>query len=225
MGIMDFFKTPAQPPAANAPATNQPQQQQQQQQPNGQMPGSHQEPVNPLDAYGKLFEKAQGEPDTPPSFNLDPKTLTEVSSNLNFTQDISPELMQQATSGDAAALIKLMNQVGQNAYKASLSHASALTDKFVGARTEHAMKGIGNHVKSELTATALSQTPNYNHPVIKRQLDETARAFAAQHPDATPDQIAQMSVKYVQDLANALNPQAPKEDVTSSEVDWDKYFK
>lgn len=233
MSIMDFFRSgnsneqaadsnassqqqtaPAKPATPAAPAA-----------PNAQMPGTNQEPVNPLDAYAKLFEKS-GNEDTPPSLNLDPAVLSDVSSKLNFTQDVSPELMQKATNGDMGALIDIMNKVGQNSYKASLAHNSALTDKFVGARTAHAMKGVGSTVRSELTNNALSTTPNYNHPVVKRQLDETARSFGAQYPDATPDEIARMSIQYINDLASAVSPkqQSKEEQAAKDGIDWDKYF-
>lgn len=224
-GIMDFFRgsqQPAQQPAAApAPAAANPQQ------PNGVMPGTNQEPVNPIDAYAKIWEPIkQEEADVAPAFNLDPKVLTEVSGKLNFAQDISPELLQAATSGDGNAMLQLMNMVGQNAYKAALSHSSALTDKFVGARTEHAMKGLGKQVRSELTQTALSQTPNYKHPAVRKQLDMVASQFQAQHPDASPDEIAGMSLQYIQDLAQALNPSNPaQEQAPAGEVDWDSYFK
>lgn len=230
MSIMDFFRggnnqqPQGQQQAAAAPAQGQAPNQSGQ--PNGQMPGTNQEPVNPLDAYAKMWAPIENQnQEVAPSFNLDPKVLSDVSSKLNFAQDIPPEVMQAAAGGDANAMAQMMNMIGQNAYKAALSHTSSLTDKFVGARTEHAMKGLGGKVKSELTQTALSQTPNYKHPAVKQQLDMVAQQYAAQHPDATPDQVAQMSIKYITDLANALNPQSTKqEEAAAGEVDWAKYF-
>lgn len=230
-GIMDFFRGNSDTGVAQNQSTPQPQPQQPQNPavgPDGKMPGSSQEPVNPLDAYAKMFEKAtEGTEDTPPSFSLDPKVLGEVSSKLNFTQDVSPELMQQATAGDMNALIQVMNTVGQNAYKASLSHTSTLTDKFVGARTAHELKSVGPTVRKELTNSALASTPNYNHPVVKQQLNMVAESFARQHPDATPAEIAQMAGQYIQDLAAAINPQATtqqQQNEREGEIDWSKYL-
>lgn len=222
MSIMDFFRTQVTPQAA-APT-------QQAAAPtgeNGKMPGSDQTTVNPLDAYAKIFDKVADKPEeAAPSFNIDPKVLNEVSSKLNFTQDISPELMQQATNGDSNALIQIMNQVAQSAYRASLSHASTLTDKFVGARTDHALKSVGSSVKKELTTSALSSTPNYQHPVVKEQLNRTAEAFAAQHPDATPQEIAKMAADYIQVLADAISPASNQQQTqkTAGEIDWSEYL-
>ena len=225
MSIMDFFSSKApeqqapaqQPMQSSAPATPP--------STNGSTAQGTNEPSNPLDVYAKMFEKV-AQPDVAPSLNLDPEVLSKVSSGMDFTHGVSQELMQKATSGDASALIEMMQMVGRNSYKAALSHQSALTDKFVGARTEHAMKGIGSHVKSEMTTNALAATPNYQHPVVKEQLNQLARQFSAQQPDATPDQVAGMAVKYMQDLAAAISPQqaTPQQQAAKSEVDWDKYF-
>lgn len=228
-GIMDLFR-PAQQqqPAAQQPA-QQPQQQQpnqQQQQPTppagsasgvapntpaapaGQMPGSQQQPVNPLDAYNNLWNNANTKTELPPSFTLDPKILSDAANTMNFTQNIPAELMQKATSGDAEAMITMMNLVGRNAYQSSLAHSSSLTDKFVAARSEFDLKGIDSKVTQKLTNTALADSPNYQHPVVKAEFTRIANAFQAQNPDAGPAEIAKATKEYMQNLHSAMNPGA-----------------
>ena len=43
----------------------------------------------------------------------------EAARQVNFTSQISPEVMQKITSGDQQALIDLVNSVGQSAYAQS----------------------------------------------------------------------------------------------------------
>lgn len=236
MSIMDFFRSNEQQQAsANQQQVNQQQASNQQpnhtgsspqQPPNGQMPGTNQGEIDPLAAYAKMFERAEPKPeDAAPSFSLDPNVLSEVSSKMNFTQDIPQELMQQALNGDGQSLMKIINHAAQSAYKASLSHTSTLTDKFVAARTDHAMKNLAPVVKKELTSNALASTPNFQHPVVKQQLQMVAESIAAQHPDLPPQEVAQMAGKYITDLANAINPSSNKP--TESEpttTDWSKFF-
>lgn len=220
MSLFDMFKTqaPAQP-SAQAPVPASPQ-------PAAPAPEKPNEPVNPLDAYAKLFSKAENQtPDEAPKFSLDPKTLNEVSSKFDFTQGLDPQLVQKASQGDAQSLIAMMQHVGQSAYKAALSHGSVLTDQFVGARTAHEMKGVSGIVRNELTQGALASTPNYSHPVVKEQLNKTAEAFRAQYPDAAPQEIAKMASDYIQVLANAINPAASTQKTEPSEgTDWTKYL-
>lgn len=230
MGIMDMFRSNPEPQSGNF-------QQVAQDRPNhtgstptpppdGKMVGTDQGNIDPLAVYAKMFDKATAESDdVAPSFQLDPKVLAEVSSKLNFTQDIPPDLMQQAMAGDSNALVQIINLAAQSSYKAALSHTSTLTDKFVGARTEHGLKNVGSKVKQELTNSALSGTPNYNHPVVKRQLNMVAESLSAQHPDATPQEIAGMAAKYIQDLAQAISPQAQQQaQAQTEEHDWAKYL-
>lgn len=236
MGIMDLFRS-------NNQAQTQPQGQAQ---PQGQTPsanpavGSNPQapqagnpepspnlPKNPMDEYAKLWEKQDDKnaPPAAPSLSLDPEAIKKAASGLNFMQNVDPELVQKATSGDIQSLMQLINNVGQQAYQASISHGSALTDKFVDARSKfEADQVVGSRVKSELTAQALSALPNYDNPVVREQLNEVARRYQKAFPEATPQQIADMSKKYIQDLAASLNPQSKESDNKPKEIDWASYI-
>lgn len=236
MSIMDFFRQPSQQsnqpqnqaPAqgqapANAPANSL-----------GDNPGQttpiaseQNKPVDPLAAYGKLFEESKETPEAPPSFKLDPELVGKTASSMNFLQGMPQEVVQAAQNGDANALMQMMNITAQKAYQAALSHSSHLTDKFVDSRSKFDMeRGLAPRVKSELTQQALSSAPNYSNPVVREKLNEEARRFQKAYPDASPQEIAQMAQQYIMDLANALNPnanQASKQEA-EGEMDWTKYL-
>lgn len=228
--MFSLFGKPTQPQGTNTPQAPQQQEQQpNQQQPNSQQPNSQttnqpNTPTNPLDAYSKIFEPQQNAPETPPAFNLDPKVLGEVSGSLDFTKSVQPELLQKALTGDAQSLLQIMNQIGQQAYQSALSHSSSLTDKFVGARSAFDQKQLGTGVKRELTTQALSNIPNYNHPVVKNQLNMLANQIQAANPEYSPEQIAQTAAKMMQDLAGAINPQSTEAKDEPKQVDWASYL-
>ena len=218
----------AQSAAPNAaPNSNQPPK-------NNQPPGDGQntvgtnEPKNPMDAYAKLFDTTNQQADAPaPAFNIDPKILTEVSGKLRFTDGINQELMTKATSGDYSAMLEIMNMVGQRAYQTAISHGTSLTDKYLNARKEHDFKGIGSTVKKELVNSALNNTPNYNHPVVKAQLNMVAEAMRRENPDASPQEIAEAAQQYIQDLAGAIKPEDPVKKAKAKEaegVDWTSFL-
>ncbi len=256
MDFASFFK-PQQPAAQkpNAQAANggqQPNNQGQQtaqQSPNGQpnqqtqgpgtMPNGGKDGSNtqqqaqpqPMDKFAKMFDNEGSQGDAAPTFNLDPKTLGEVADSQDFMQGIDPELMQKATSGDMQSLMQLMNNVGRNAYKASLSHGGTLSSKYVEAREQHTAKGLGSKVKGELTTAALSNIPSFKHPVVQRQLKETAERLSKLHPDAQPQEIANMAIEYVSELASAINPattaesgNAAKKSGERGEEYWNEFF-
>lgn len=241
MNIANFFKpaqaaqAPAQQPAANQPPQNannggQAMNQNSQTGPNNQPPANNQnaqpaQPVNPLDSFSKMWDNPSTEADTPPAFNLDPKQLGDIASKQDFMQGIDPELMTKATSGDVNAMMQLMNKVAQGAYAKSLEHGGMLTDKFVGARETHSSKGLGGRVRQELTQHALSDTPSYQHPVVRKQLTQIAEQLQRQNPDASPQEIAKQAKDYLNELVSAINPKTEdKAAKKAGPTNWDAYF-
>lgn len=182
--------------------------------------------VDPLAAYSKMFDNPTNK-DTAPTFSIDDKILGSVAEAQDFMKGINPELMQQATSGDMGAMMKMMNEVARNAYKTSLQHSGRLTEGFVGSRESFTEKGFTTKVRGELTANALTGTPNFKNPVVRKQLIQIAENLQQQHPDAAPEEIAQMSRDYITELGKAINPSneqgngrsAPKE-----ATDFGKWF-
>lgn len=235
MGIMDIFNTkPVEP--TNKPVVNTPQAGKDSLSDNpkiagedGKMPGTSPNMENPLDSYKKMFDNANKDSELQaPSFKIDSKVLNDVSSKMDFTRGINQEVLSKATSGDVSALMDIIKTVGQNAYKASLEHNTALTDTYLNQRGEFDKKSLEKGVKSQLTSEALSNAPNYNHPVVKAELNRIASQFAAANPDSSPQEIAKAAQKYISDLQSALNPSDPSKNSDGSdkpeEMDWSKYL-
>ena len=183
--------------------------------------------VNPLDAYKTMLDNAGKSSDIQaPSFKLDPKTLGEVSSSMDFTKGLNPELMQKALGGDAKSLLDVIQAVGRNSYSASLEHATALTETHLGQRAAFDQSRVDRGVKQQLTSSHLSSVANYDHPVVKAELNRVANQYASSNPDASPQQVAQAAQKYIQDLQQAMNPStsAAETAAKSGEMDWSKYL-
>jgi hypothetical protein len=187
-----------------------------------------QQPANPLDAFSNLFNNTDTNTEKAPSFSLPEDTLSNVAKSQNFLQGIDEGTVQKAMSGDAKAFMDVIGAATQNAYKASLAHGSSLTDNFINSRLDYEGKSLSGKVKNELTNTELgASTQNFNHPVVKAQLTQVAQGLAKQHPDATPQQIAQMARDYVTTLANAINPNSTNKDSggkTAADTNWGDYF-
>lgn len=187
---------------------------------------------NPFDDYAKLFKSAAENSDIQaPTFSLDPKVIADVAGKMDFTKGISPELMSKATSGDAAAMMQLIQETGRNAYRASLEHATKLTDTHLGQRSEFETKNLKRGVKEQLTSDALSQgNANLNHPTIKAELNRIAKQFAAspEYADASPAEIAKAAHNYMNDLHAAMNPADPNKTkegkAKPTEIDYMEYI-
>jgi hypothetical protein len=235
MSIMDLFKSAPAAPANNAPASsnnnansntnkdlsaNPPSTNA-----DGKMPGTESTPVNPLDAYSKMFDNANSNSEIhAPSFKLDPKVIDEVAGKMNFISNISQDQINKALTGDAEAFMAVIQATSQNAYKAAIQHNTSLTDSFINQRSDFEKKQVQQGVKEQLTHQALSSAPNFNHPVIKQELNRIASQFARANPDASPVEVAEAAKQYITDLSSALNPTSSSTSNTEKEMDWSKYL-
>jgi hypothetical protein len=232
MSIMDFFKPSTSSATASTtatPATNEPAKPAVAQ-PDPNNPAKVSE--NPFDAYQKVFDNAAKNSDIQaPTFSLDAKVISDVANKMDFTKGINPELMSKATGGDAAAMMQLIQEVGRNSYRASLEHATKLTDTHLGQRSEFESKNLKRGVKEQLTSDALSAgNANLNHPVIKAELNRIAKQFAAspEYADASPAEIANAAKNYMTDLHAAMNPADPTKTkegkAKPTEIDYMEYI-
>lgn len=233
MSIMDFFKPSTSSAAAASttatPATNE-LAKPAVAQPDPNNPAKVSE--NPFDAYQKVFDNAAKNSDIQaPTFSLDPKVISDVAGKMDFTKGINPELMSKATTGDVAAMMQLIQEVGRNSYRASLEHATKLTDTHLGQRSEFETKNLKRGVKEQLTSDALSAgNANLNHPVIKAELNRIAKQFAAspEYADASPAEIATAAKNYMTDLHAAMNPADPSKTkegkAKPTEIDYMEYI-
>lgn len=181
-------------------------------------------PIDPMERFSKIWDNPAST-EAAPSYSLDDKTLGEVASSQDFMKGINPELMQKATNGDIGALMQMMNEVSRNSYKASLQHGGKLNEGFVQAREKFSEQGFSKKVGRELTVNALTGTPNFQNPVVRKQLIQIAERIQQQNPDASPEEIAQQSRDYITELGNAINPQAkPAGKETAGATDWDRWF-
>lgn len=236
MSIMDLFRVAPQAPVGQAPMQpNTPNTQQvatasgmnAAPTTDGKMPGTDQTPANPLDVYAKLFQDAaNGTPSAPPALRISPDVLNNVTQNMNFTDGIDPELMQKATNGDAKAMIDIIQAVGRNSYRAAMDHGTALTDTFINQRQGFDNTRVAAGVRQQLTQAELANTPNYNHPVVKAELNRVAAQFARANPDMSPAEVAKTAQEYINNLSLALNPQKPdtQNSESTGELDWSKYL-
>lgn len=186
------------------------------------------EPVNPLDAYLKMFDNVvDKDKAVAPVFALESEALAKAASNLNFADGVDQVIMQKAKEGDFDAMLQVMNAMTQNTYQTSLQHTAALTDKFVQARSTYDADALPELVRGQLTHQALNGTDIPDHPAVRNQLKETAIQLQKQHPTATPQWIATEARAYLTKLAEALNPTPavdPKLAAATAETNWDEWI-
>jgi hypothetical protein len=166
---------------------------------------------DPLAIFDGMWDtKAKtGQENPVPAFSLDPEALKKVTEQLQFSPQLTPELLAKFKEGDPETLTGLLNSVGRQAYSMLMSHIPTLTDKYVSARLEHDRAGLGREVRQSLTANSLETIASKN-PVLKQQIDRVVEAIYDKYPDATPDWVSGQVKKYFTGIAQLMDPDAFK---------------
>jgi hypothetical protein len=196
-------------------------------QPDGSQNPGPQKEANPLDAYTKLWDTPSTDGvEKAPVFDIGEENLGKLTEAQDFMKGIDPELMKRAQTGDAPAMVELLHGVNKNTYKTVMTHLPMLVDKYVQAREGYNEKGLSKKVQKELTGHALSSIPNASHPAVKKQLSMLADGFQAQHPDATPQEIVEMTRKFMIDITGAITPQQSSQEGSEKKgpTNWDSFF-
>lgn len=197
--------------------------QQSQSSPGGTNGGISNNPASYLDAYKDLYTPQQATSEAP-EFNLDSEKLNGVVNSQDFMQGIDPSAMQKLQSGDMSALGDIINHATRNAYKAALTHGSTLTGKYVGARFDHADKGLDGKIKSSQLQDHLSRTPNFSNPVVKQQMTDIVQRLSQKHPDAPYEDVVNEAKRILTEVAGAVNPESPQNKPQVKEQDWEAFM-
>lgn len=189
---------------------------------------------DPFELYSKIFE-----PEDPakgpqvPKFSVPDEVLGKAAGAIDFTAGLPEDMVERLNSGeslDSKTIIGLLNHVGRTAYTKSLQHATSLTDRFVGLRSEFDKAGLNKNVQRVLATNSLSKLPGADNPVIKGFLDMTSATLADRYPDKSPEWVAEKTHKLFLDMAKAMTPQEQQQqqdqkDLSqSADFEWDKYL-
>lgn len=183
---------------------------------------------DPMAVYSKMFEDAaKVTTEGPPAFNLDGETLSKVSSQMDFMKGVPQELLDRAQSGEAKAMMELIQHTNRNAYAAALDHGTKLTDTYMGRRGEYDKFAVQSSVKTSLLDQEIASTVNLKNPLVKQEVARIADTFAKSRPDASPREIVNQAMNYFNELQAAMSPQqeSSSTEQTAGQVsDWEKWL-
>lgn len=235
MSIMDFFRgAPAttQQPAAPAPAATQAPVQ-------GTQPAAAPEapaaPANPLDEFKNLWEAPKEGDPTPPNFDptklfqIDPAKIQAAVGQMDFTQSVTPDLLQQVTAGGEGAvqaLAKVMNTVAQTAFAQSMLGASKLVETAMVKANDSLDARMKEGIRQQQISTQIRETnPALNHPAAQPLVAALEAQFTQKYPTASPTEITKMAQDYLVKFASVANPSSPSQQQTTPPgEDWEKFF-
>lgn len=181
-------------------------------------------PENPLDSFADIFKAPEPKPNEqrvptladPLLAPLDPAKLREHVNKANFTQNLNPETVQKALSGDASAFMDALNAVARESFAAAaqLSHNVAET----GARTAAArLDGtLDSRFRDLQIRGQNTANEKLTHPAVAPMVNATKALIAQNNPNLSPAEVQQRAEQYFTQMAQVLaapnqpEPPAPK---------------
>ena len=163
-----------------------------------------------LDKYSNLWKAPEPQKPQPSVLDLDQGKVVEGVSKLNFTQVISPELMQKATSGgpeSQQAMMEAMNRVAQaTAAQQQVQTADYMKTAFAEMKNS-LLQELGQSQRKTAAFDGIrAENPVFAHPATQPILGAVVSSLTQQHPNASAAEIQTMAKEYVQSFASAINP-------------------
>lgn len=222
--------------ATNAPATVQPQPGQGSPANSMELPASQtqQAEVSPLAEFEKLWETDPNAPtqkfDPTTLFNLDQAKMDAALQQVDFTSGIKPEELQAVVSGGEGAvqaLAGLLNKVGRQALAANTKVGANMIQAALGKVDGGLDSRIQNQVKlSQVQSSLMQDNPALSSPAVAPLVELMKQQFTAKYPTASPQEIAQLAIRYVSEVGNAFagKPASQESSDSGGEIDWGKYI-
>lgn len=190
--------------------------------------------ANPLDAFKDIWapvKPAEGTSVPTNSFaNVDPAKIMEAAGKINFTQSLTPELLQKINAGGEGAMqamLEAMNKVGQSSFAQAMQASIAINNRSMAeAKQQFSSELPGMFKKQAMSDSLRTENAVFSHPAVQPILEALQSQLTQKYPNATSSELAQMAKDYVTNMTGAINPvkenNTQQQNQQSTEPDWEK---
>jgi hypothetical protein len=187
---------------------------------------------NPLDEFASIWQTDPKstppvDPLSTPIFNSDPAKIAAAASKINFIDQIPPELVAKASSGnDPQAFMQVMNAVAQRALATATQLNAATIEQATTRNNARIEAALPDRVKRINLDTMVPENPVLQHAasqpllkIVRAQIQMNNPNMSAAEINARTEQyltgFAQQLTQPVQEAAAATKPQG---------TDWDTWI-
>lgn len=186
---------------------------------------------SPAVDFAKLWDTPANPDQTNKSLfaNIDPAKIQEAAGKIDFAKVVSPEILARIQAGGAdasAALVEAMNRTAQTVYGQSAVATTQIVDRAVQEAMGRFEQTLPNHIKKQTASDSLrSQNKFLSNPAIAPVVNAVQTQLMGQFPNASPEELNQMTMQYVQQFADVVTPKkSPKETKGKDDgFDWEAF--
>ena len=171
-------------------------------------------PDSPLAEFTTLWDTKPVDPNAPSTTPtpLDATAVQQAVAKTNFSQVITADTLSAVAGGGEGAqtaFAEAMNQVAQKVMADSINVNNKLTEKAIADALASQQATMQTQVRQQNAADHLKNTnPLFNDPAVQPVIQATQAALMQQFPDATPQQLTEMTQNYITKMGDAFAPAA-----------------
>lgn len=195
--------------------------------------------ASPLANYKDLWKtptQGTGLPSTVPTFTADPKKLDEISKTIDFTRALDKTLVTKAATGDAEALMAVINQAAQAGYAQASGTTASLIEAALKAQNDRLQNEYIPEMtrRNEISREMRLDNKLYLDPAIAPMLTMVEKQFASNYPNSSPQEIRESAMAYLQHTASAVvsssgrqvidAPKPNSNSIQRTDPDWERFF-
>lgn len=186
--------------------------------------------TDPSKVWSSLFapvEKKEGDKNVPvptSAWDTSSETLSDRFAGVDFTQVLNKELAEKALTGDAAALMQLMNSGMQAASMYAFKHALEASQKGVDEFGSNFKQTIPDNFRKLSIDSALASDPLLSRPELRPVVDLVVNQITAKFPNATTEDYRKGVREFLAYTAGVVSPAKPAEDTPPAQVNFKELF-
>lgn len=168
------------------------------------------EPVLPLDQFKGIWDTPVVDKDAPvdkygqPLLNIDPKTIADQVSKMDFISGINPELLTKATSGDIGAFSQVLNASIQKALTAQVQLSGQMVEGAVSENNKRFETRLPKQIREAQVNDVRSSNPVLNHAAAAPMLDMAKRSLMARDPSLSPAEVHRQAEEMLSTFAESF---------------------
>lgn len=124
---------------------------------------------------------------------------------VDFMQGVEPQILQQLQGGDLSVLPQLLNHVGRRAYSMAAQTAHGFVDRGVKTGLDRFGGTLDDRFKEYEIKRQNPDDELISHPANKPVFEMLKNQVAKNNPNATPEQIKDISTRWFKEMAASMN--------------------
>ena len=165
---------------------------------------SNPDPKSPNAEFADLWKMEPTQQNQAPNFRIDPKQLSQVTGNMDFSKSVSRDDLAKIVQGGeeaVGALVSVLNSVGREIFSTNAQFSSHMTEAGYNTAQQAINQGLPNLVKKQFTQNELfAANPKLRDPALQPLVMAIQSQITQKYPNASAGEVNGMVDKYFNDV-------------------------